>query len=133
MAPLPRLPVEAGRKGSIKAGDERDAVRLSAFGRTGERSSFNRSTDAELDDIQSGPGIACGRGEGGAGHRPGRAAAFSIRLRVCKCEAALLARDEEESATLREVDADGFEEDDKVGGMCDALEIGRGGEGVRRD
>lgn len=28
---------------------------------------------------------ACGRGDGGAGHRPGRAAARSIRLRVCRC------------------------------------------------
>jgi len=130
---LPRSLVETGRKESVKAGDEYDAVTLSDFVWSGERSSLNKSTDAELDDSQSGPGIACGRGEGGAGHRPGRAAAFSMRLRVCRCEAALLARDEEASATLRELDVDGFDDDDEVGSMCDALEIGRGGEGVRRD
>ena len=33
----------------------------------------------------TGNSSACGSGEGGAGHRPGLAAARSMRLRVCRC------------------------------------------------
>lgn len=71
--------------------------------------------------------IACGSGDGGAGHCPGRAAARSMRLSVRMC---WLARACFSSGDKTDRGA-GIDGGLGVSGFAD-FEIGRGGEGVRR-
>jgi len=128
MLPKPR-PVADGRIGLTTAGEESDVDISFPRGRSGEPSSPIKSILAALPDpvAEEGPGSACGSGDGGAGHRPGRAAARSIRLSVCKCDAALLRRE------LGFVPCCVWYSWNIMG--CNEggdLDIGRGGDGVRR-
>ena len=72
--------------------------------------------------------IACGRGDGGAGHCPGRAAARSMRLSVRWCDDALASFSSDERTVAGWAI---FGSSSDMSGR-EGFEIGRGGEGVRR-
>ena len=67
------------------AGDENDGASVGGAAAPVPLSSFMMSKNDPWAAPPAGPGIAAGRGEGGAGHRfPDLAAAASTRLSVCR-------------------------------------------------
>lgn len=124
------------RTGFKSAGDESDPGKPTLCDRE-EASSSIKSTNAALPELRTdgGDGIAWGSGEGGAGHRPGRAAARSTRLSVCWCCCAarfLRASNKLEVPPVSSGCDCSVCLVERVGGAAESvLESGRGGEGVR--